>query len=149
MWFLSVSLKENSEHHSMYVSFTDRPKIRRPIRPKNNNNNGDNGQWKPGDEHKWVPPSEKKITNVNFKQTSNVSEPLSGDYKVVCCKILIFKIDFRYILPSEIQRKGPLSIFFLFCLYVYSFELESLQSKYLIANQCNVKENFINKAHFM
>ena len=83
---------------------TDRPKIRRPIRPKNNNNNGDNGQWKPGDEHKWVPPSEKKITNVNFKQTSNVSEPLSGDYKVVCCKIVIFKVHFNYIHPYKIQR---------------------------------------------
>ena len=60
------------------------------MKPKNNNNanNGDNGQWKSGDEHKWVPPSEVKITNVNFKKTSNVTTPLSGDYKVVCCKIL-------------------------------------------------------------
>ena len=58
------------------------------MKPKNNNNgdNGDNGQWKSGDEHKWVPPSEVKITNVNFKKTSNVTRPLSGDYKVVCCK---------------------------------------------------------------
>ena len=68
----------------------NRQQFRRPNKPNVSqwkpNNNGDNGQWKPGDEHQWKPPSEVKITNVNFKKTSNVTKPLSGDYKVVCCK---------------------------------------------------------------
>ena len=94
----------------------NRQQFRRPNKPNvnqwkpnNNNNNGDNGQWKSGDEHQWKPPSEVKITNVNFKKTSNVTRPLSGDYKVVCCKKHIYSLfgirNRRFMLKMNCLRK--------------------------------------------
>ena len=91
----------------------NRQQFRRPNKPNVNqwkpNNNGDNGQWKSGDEHQWKPPSEVKITNVNFKKTSNVTRPLSGDYKVVCCKKHIYSLfgirNRRFMLKMNCLRK--------------------------------------------
>ena len=47
-----------------------------------------NGQWtqdpNPG-QWEWKPPT-TTTTETSFIETSNVAEPLSGDYKVVYCK---------------------------------------------------------------
>ena len=51
--------------------------------------NQDNGQWKPDNQDngqwEWKPPT-TTTTETSFIETSQVAEPLSGDYKVVCCK---------------------------------------------------------------
>ena len=59
-------------------------------KPDNDNNN--DGQWKPDNDGsynpgqwEWKPPT-TTTTETTFIETSNVAEPLSGDYKVVCCK---------------------------------------------------------------
>ena len=47
-----------------------------------------NGQWQDGQDSgqwDWKPPA-STTTETTFVETSNVKEPLSGDYKVVCCE---------------------------------------------------------------
>jgi len=41
-------------------------------------NDYDSGEWQ------WPPPA--SATETSFIETSDVKEPLSGDYKVICCK---------------------------------------------------------------
>ena len=52
---------------------------------------GDNGQWSDGNQDQgqweWKPPV-TTTTETTFLETSQVKEPISGDYKVVCCKYL-------------------------------------------------------------
>ena len=53
-----------------------------------------NGQWTPDPnpgQWEWKPPT-TTTTETSFIETSNVAEPLSGDYKVVCCKFFLFTI---------------------------------------------------------
>ena len=52
-----------------------------------------NGQWTPDPnpgQWEWKPPT-TTTTETSFIETSNVAEPLSGDYKVVC-KFFLFII---------------------------------------------------------
>lgn len=50
---------------------------------------GDDGQWSDGSQDQgqweWKPPV-TTTTETTFIETSQVKEPISGDYKVVCCK---------------------------------------------------------------
>ena len=59
-------------------------------KPDNDNNDG---QWKPDNDGsynpgqwEWKPPT-TTTTETTFIETSNVAEPYSGDYKMVCCKL--------------------------------------------------------------
>ena len=62
---------------------------------KPNDNDNNDGQWKPdnNDNGRWKPPS-TTFKPPTFVKTSNVTEPLSGDYKVVCCKIFYLSFNF-------------------------------------------------------
>ena len=72
-------MKYNSHHH--------RPESTTQWEWKPDNQ--DNGQWKPDNQDngqwEWKPPT-TTTTETSFIETSQVAEPLSGDYKVVCCK---------------------------------------------------------------
>jgi len=60
------------------------PPKAKPTTEKPDNDN--NGQWKPDPnpgQWEWKPPT-TTTTETSFIETSNVVEPLSGDYKVVC-----------------------------------------------------------------
>ena len=57
-------------------------------KPADNDDQDNNGQWKPDPnpgQWEWKPPT-TTTTETSFIETSNVAQPLSGDYKVVCCK---------------------------------------------------------------
>ena len=66
-----------------------RPEPAKPTTQKPADNDQDNnGQWKPDPnpgQWEWKPPT-TTTTETSFIETSNVAQPLSGDYKVVCCK---------------------------------------------------------------
>ncbi len=38
----------------------------------------------------WKPPV-TTTTETTFIETSNIKEPLNGDYKVVCCKLILLQ----------------------------------------------------------
>ena len=62
-------------------------------KPADNDNQDNNGQWKPDPnpgQWEWKPPT-TTTTETSFIETSNVAQPLSGDYKVVCCKLITYK----------------------------------------------------------
>ena len=59
----------------------------------------DSGQWQDGQDSgqwDWKPPA-STTTETTFIETSNVKEPLSGDYKVVCC-------EFKQLFNSEVDQ---------------------------------------------
>ena len=68
-----------------------RPAIAKPTTQKPSESNG---QWTPDPnpgQWEWKPPT-TTTTETSFIETSNVAEPLSGDYKVVCCKFFLFTL---------------------------------------------------------
>ena len=55
----------------------------------------------------WTPwtPTTTATTETNFADSSTVNEPLSGDYKVVCCKCYIILLNPMY----NVKRKKILT----------------------------------------
>jgi len=67
------------------ISIDDKPEPSTQ-KPADNDDQDNNGQWKPDPnpgQWEWKPPT-TTTTETSFIETSNVAQPLSGDYKVVC-----------------------------------------------------------------
>jgi len=79
----SVSGSEPEDSGVVSVGDKDKPATAKPTTQKPSEGNG---QWTPDPnpgQWEWKPPT-TTTTETSFIETSNVAEPLSGDYKVVC-----------------------------------------------------------------
>ena len=73
-----------------------------------------NGQWTPDPnpgQWEWKPPT-TTTTETSFIETSNVAEPLSGDYKVVCCKLFFFIKNSYYLNVKVMSKQDTVLIYF-------------------------------------
>ena len=83
-------VKQNLPHFEISTLFL----MFRPatVKPTTQKPSEGNGQWTPDPnpgQWEWKPPT-TTTTETSFIETSNVAEPLTGDYKVVCCKFFFF-----------------------------------------------------------